>query len=103
MEIRKPFKDIGSIVKTLMRTLDLNKVYIGIGKDADFPDRICIKVITLFYPQQCKVMYTWFPGCVQPLYVPDDCCMPHVLQPKIKTKSLFLHPPKAIKMPRGVR
>ena len=90
MIINKPFKDIGSIVKALMRHIDLQQFYITIGFDPHYPGMTTIKVLP-HNPLKMNliVVYGWFPGCTQTLSLPDEMCVEHVQQKKIYVDSPF--------------
>ena len=90
MEINKPFKDIGSIVKALMRYIDLQQYFITIGFDPNYPGVTTIKVLP-HEPMRTNltVVYGWYPGCTQKLIIPDDMCAKHTQQKKQQVDSLF--------------
>lgn len=88
MEIKKQFTDIGSIIKSLLRHIDLNKVYIKIGYPEPNAAEVCVGLFKHGEPWPV-VYYKWSPGAVQSLNVPDDICMPHVLTKKVRVKSPF--------------
>ncbi len=82
MEIKKHFKDIGSIIKALLNHINLNIVYIKVCTDPSFPGQICVAIMS--YTSMCPVIfYTWDQYKVQTLFVPDEICLPHVLKPKV--------------------
>lgn len=90
MEINKRFTDIGSIAKSLLKHLDLTKVYIAIGIDPNYPNNICVKIVPHNATIGPTVTYVWHPGTVQNLSVPDQYCAPHTLMKKqTNVKSIF--------------
>lgn len=90
MEINKRFTDIGSITKSLLKHLDLTKVYIAIGLDANYPNNICIKLMPRDPSYGIPVTYVWHPGTVQNLNIPDQYCAPFALTKKqTKVESIF--------------
>lgn len=93
MEIKKNFSDIGSIIKSLMKHIDLMKVYIKVCADPAYPGQICVGIFA-YNASFPIVYYTWMPGKVQTLYVPDEICQPHVFQKKVRVKSAFAVKPR---------
>lgn len=90
MEINKPFKDIGSIVKALLRHIDLQQYFITIGYDQNYPGMTTVKVLP-HNPTKTNliVVYGWYPGCTQTLLIPDEMCAQHVKQVKQYVDSPF--------------
>ena len=76
MILNKPFKDIGSIVKALMRYVDLQRFYITIGFDPNYPGMTTIKVLP-HNPMSVNttMVYGWYPGSTQVLNIPDSMCV----------------------------
>ncbi len=88
MEIKKNFKDIGSITKALLRHIDLTRVYIKICMDPGYPGQTCVALMP-YGGNFPIVFYTWTPGKVQTINIPDDVCLTHVLQKKVRVQTAF--------------
>lgn len=90
MLINKFFKDIGSIVKALIRYIDLQRFYITIGFDPNYPGMTTIKVLPHNpISTNTVLIYGWFPGSTQKLSIPDEMCAQHVKQVKQYVDSPF--------------
>lgn len=87
MDINKHFSDFGSIVKTLVKTIDMSKVHIQIVANFARPGEVLIGLVSNGPTPRVLQQYSWQPLAKQNLHIPDELCMPHLLQKKIKANN----------------